>query len=87
MLNESRAFDKLAEARTNVGQWEPGRIQWFNRIRGYGFVDRENGKPAFLHADVARYAGVVGIRHGARIDMRVGNCSRGPIVVEIRSAS
>jgi CspA family cold shock protein len=88
MLSEGeRAYVKIRSAQGNAGDWEPGRVQWFNRIRGYGFVDHKAGPPAFLHAEVLRYAGLVGIRHGAQVDVRVGTCERGPIVVEIRPAS
>jgi CspA family cold shock protein len=26
-----------------------GTVRWFNDIRGYGFIERENGTPVFVH--------------------------------------
>lgn len=28
---------------------ETGRLKWFNSEKGYGFIERENGKDLFVH--------------------------------------
>lgn len=28
---------------------EEGKIRWFNRVKGYGFIESEGNKDAFIH--------------------------------------
>ena len=32
-----------------------GKVKWFNKQKGYGFIERENGQDVFVH-----YASLVG---------------------------
>lgn len=45
-----------------------GRIKWFNALRGYGFIEPDDGSgDVFLHADVVIASGMPLTTPGARV--------------------
>ena len=56
MLSGERADRKaLADA---AGEYEPVEVKWFNRVKGYGFLNRagegEDGEDIFVHMETVR---------------------------------
>ena len=74
-----------AGARDRGGPYEPATIKWFSRARGYGFVSRGEGEAdVFLHMRVVRRAHLERLEPGERVEVRVGEGERGPVVTAIR---
>jgi CspA family cold shock protein len=45
-----------------------GTVKWFNTVKGYGFIQPDNGGPdAFVHISAVERAGLDGLREGQKV--------------------
>lgn len=69
----------------NIGGFVNARVKWFNRVRGYGFITTENGKPdIFIHMETLRQNGIELLEPGQPVKVRIGQGPKGMMVAEIR---
>jgi len=61
-----------------MNEREIGTVKWFNRNKGYGFIERENGPDVFVHFSAIRGAGFRNLDEGDRVEFTVGNSPKGP---------
>jgi len=46
-----------------------GTVKWFNTIKGYGFIEPEDGsKDCFVHISAVERAGLDGLREGQKVE-------------------
>ena len=64
---------------------ETGIVKWFNRAKGYGFIERDQGGDIFVHNSDIHGLGY--LEEGQRVDLTVGQSDKGPRAQEVRVLS
>lgn len=68
------------------GPLEPARVKWFDRVKGFGFVNvYGKADDVFLHMETLRQFGYGEVVAGDVLAVRVTAGPRGPMVYEVRS--
>ncbi len=69
-----------------AGPLEPARVKWFDRVKGFGFVNLYGkAEDVFLHMETLRQYGYGEVVAGDVLAVRVTAGPRGPMVYEVRS--
>ncbi|MEH2546024.1 CspA family cold shock protein [Bradyrhizobium sp. AZCC 2262] len=48
-----------------------GTVKWFNATKGYGFIQPDTGKDAFVHISAVERAGMSSLNEGAKVSYEV----------------
>jgi CspA family cold shock protein len=55
-----------------------GKVKWFNDSKGFGFVEYEGGKDAFVHFSSIIGTGRKSLKEGQRVTFEVKEGIKGP---------
>jgi CspA family cold shock protein len=55
-----------------------GRVKWFNKEKGYGFIEREDGDDVFVHYSAIQEDGFKSLTEGQEVEFEIVEGSRGP---------
>lgn len=57
---------------------ERGNVKWFNNVKGYGFIEREQGGDVFVHYSAISATGYRSLNEGQPVEFTVVDSPKGP---------
>lgn len=70
--------DRAAPQRQLTGEKASGTVKFFNAMKGFGFIQRDDGQPdAFVHISAVERAGMSALNEGDRLDFELEVDRRG----------
>jgi CspA family cold shock protein len=61
-----------------VAERETGTVKWFRTDKGYGFIERAQGRDVFVHYSVIRGEGHRFLEEGQRVEFTIVQGVKGP---------
>jgi len=60
-----------------------GTVKWFNRNKGYGFIEREGGDDVFVHYSAIQGGGFRNLEEGDRVEFTIESSPKGPQAADV----
>jgi CspA family cold shock protein len=66
-----------------MAERETGTVKWFNATKGYGFIQRAEGKDVFVHFSAINTSGYRTLEEGQQVEFEVIQGEKGPQAQEV----
>ena len=63
---------------------ETGTVKWFNRTKGFGFIEREEGDDVFVHYSAIEGDGFKVLYQGDQVEFEVTDGPKGPQAANVK---
>ncbi|MBF0319124.1 MAG: cold-shock protein [Nitrospirae bacterium] len=63
-----------------------GKVKWFNETKGYGFIQKEDGKDVFVHYSAIAGAGYKSLKEGQSVTFDIVEEDKGPKAANVQKA-
>jgi CspA family cold shock protein len=63
---------------------EQGTVKWFNRTKGFGFIEREEGEDVFVHYSAIQGEGFKALDEGDAVEFEVVQGPKGPQAANVK---
>lgn len=63
---------------------ENGKVKWFNRTKGFGFIERESGADVFVHFSAIMAEGFKVLDEGDEVEFEVVDGPKGPQAANVK---
>jgi CspA family cold shock protein len=63
---------------------EKGKVKWFNRTKGFGFIEREAGGDVFVHFSAIQAEGFKVLDEGDDVEFDVVDGPKGPQAANVK---
>lgn len=60
-----------------------GTVKWFNAVKGFGFINREDGDDVFVHFSAIKMEGFRRLRRGQRVEFTIEKGPKGLQAIEV----
>ncbi|HPC98835.1 MAG TPA: cold shock domain-containing protein [Bacteroidales bacterium] len=61
-----------------------GNVKWYDRVKGYGFIQTEDNKDIFVHR--TGLEGIKVLETGEPVEFEIEEREKGPVAVKVRKA-
>jgi CspA family cold shock protein len=55
-----------------------GTVKWFSNVKGYGFIEREDGPDVFVHFTAIQEDGYRSLKEGESVEFDIETGDKGP---------
>ena len=60
-----------------------GKVKWFSGVKGYGFIEREDGPDVFVHYTAINMDGFRTLEAGREVEFSIIEGEKGPQAAEV----
>ncbi|MCK6439634.1 MAG: cold shock domain-containing protein [Planctomycetes bacterium] len=63
-----------------------GKVKWFDRVKGYGFITADDGRDVFVHYSSIEGEGYRSLEEGAAVTFDIKEGEKGPQAINVKPA-